>query len=168
MRCHKNAPRGQRADVMFFLIRVAFWLSIVVLLLPTGSTKETGKQPQIGAVDALAAAGAAVSDMRQFCTRQPEACDVGSQAAVAFGQKAQASAKMLYEFLTERLPADQPGEGIAKPAATVPAGEGSRVRPVDTTGAISGVSSQDTLTPADRAPAWRGPVPRPQPAPRSS
>ena len=41
--------------------------------------------------------------MSQFCERQPDACEVGSQAAVAIGQRAQAGAKMLYEFLNEQL-----------------------------------------------------------------
>src|SRR3954470_4316376 len=91
---------------MFFLIRVAFWLSIVVLLLPTGS-QQPKSTPTIETAEAVSAASAAVSDMRQFCSRQPDACSVGSQAAVAFGYKAQAGAKMLYEFLTEAL---APGE----------------------------------------------------------
>lgn len=139
---------------MCFLIRVAFWLSIVVLLLPTGTNTGASSGPQVGAADALAAAGAAVSDMRQFCTRQPEACDLGSQAAVAFGQKAQASAKMLYEFLSEQLAnerADAPSQDSLR---TPPA---ARRRSVETTGTIAGSWSQDTLTPSDKALPWRGP-----------
>ncbi|HEX2216540.1 MAG TPA: DUF5330 domain-containing protein [Xanthobacteraceae bacterium] len=129
---------------MFFLIRVAFWLSIVVLLLPTGKAQQTVQASQFGAADALSAAGAAVSDMRQFCARQPEACDVGSQAAVAFGQKAQASAKMIYDFLTEQLAVDEGGASKNKTA-------NAAMR--------SGKAAQDTLRPGDRTPAWRGPQP---------
>ena len=51
----------------------------------------------------VSASGAVVADVRQFCVRQPDACAVGSQALVEFGHKAQAGAKMLYEFLNERL-----------------------------------------------------------------
>ena len=47
--------------------------------------------------------GTTVGDMRQFCERQPDVCVVGSQAAVTIGQRAQAGAKMLYEFLNEQL-----------------------------------------------------------------
>lgn len=146
---------------MFFLIRVTFWLSIVILLLPTGGSQPSGEAPKVGAVDALAAAGAAVSDMRQFCSRQPEACDVGSQAAAAFGQKAQASAKMIYEFLTERLADDPPNADGPKQAPAKPAGATSEQRTVETTGAITGGHSRDTLTTADRVHPWRGPRPRP-------
>jgi hypothetical protein len=133
---------------MRFLIRVAFWLGIVVLLLPTGSAEQAAQGPQFGTVEAFSAAGAAVSDMRQFCSRQPEACTVGSQAAAAFGHKAQAGAKMVYDFFTAKL---RPNE--AAPAASE--------KPA-TTSADSAKTFHSTLTPADRSPAWRGPQPRPE------
>jgi Family of unknown function (DUF5330) len=129
---------------MFFLLRIAFWLSIVVLLLPIGFTQPTPLAPQPGAMEALSAASAAFSDMRQFCSRQPEACTVGSQAASAFGQKAQASAKMVYEYLTDR------------------AGDGGKSAAVQKTAASTSEdkTSQNTLTEDDRMPAWRGAQPR--------
>ena len=129
---------------MFFLIRVAFWLSVVIILLPTGSQRST---PTIETSEAVSAASAAVSDMRQFCARQPDACSIGSQAAVAFGYKAQAGAKMLYDFLTEAL----------APAETGSVSSGKRE---------ASAKSQDTLQPADLTPAWRGPL-LPRPDPRS-
>jgi hypothetical protein len=127
---------------MRFLIRVAFWLSIVVLLLPTGSPEQPAHGPQISTVEAFSAAGAAVSDMRQFCSRQPDACTVGSHAATAFGQKAQASAKMVYEFFAGKPGRDEAGS----PPAGKPA-----VASADTAR-----NAQNTLTAADRSPAWRG------------
>jgi Family of unknown function (DUF5330) len=84
---------------MFFLLRVAFWLTIVLALLPTGRSPSTVRGPQMG--EAFSAAGAAVSDMSHFCTRQPAACEVGSQVAVMIGQRAQAGAKMLYDLFNE-------------------------------------------------------------------
>jgi hypothetical protein len=135
---------------MFFLIRVAFWLSIVILLLPTGA-QQPKSAPTIETAEAVSAASAAVSDMRQFCARQPEACSVGSQAAVAFGYKAQAGAKMLYDFLTEAL----------APAETGSVGPNNLKR--ETT-----ANSQDTLLPGDLAPAWRGALPRPDPRGKNS
>src|SRR5215211_5821588 len=105
---------------MFFLLRVAFWLSIVIILLPTGS-QQPKSAPTLETKEAVSAASAAVSDMRQFCSRQPDACAVGSQAAVAFGHKAQAGAKMLYEFLSDRLGPNETGSVAAK-SAERPAG----------------------------------------------
>ena len=129
---------------MFFLIRMAFWLSVVLVLLPSGGAKQTAAAPsaEIGAVEAVSAASATVGDMRQFCTRQPEACALGSQAAVAFGQRAQAGAKMVYEIINERATPRETGSIAtkgAKPAVT-----------------LAAKPSQNTLTPADIAPAWRG------------
>jgi hypothetical protein len=129
---------------MFFLIRAAFWLSIVVILLPTGS-QQPKSVPTVETADAVSAASAAMSDMGKFCARQPEACTVGSHAAVAFGYKAQAGAKMLYEFLTDALAPAETGSVTA-----------ASTRKVDS-------RSQDTLLPADLAAGWRSPLPRPDP-----
>ena len=129
-----------RGRVMFFLLRAAFWLSIVVVLLPTPDSMKL-PESNFGATQAMSAASATVSDMRQFCVRQPEACEVGSAALTQFGHKAQASAKWLYELLTDKLGAQQSAAARSEPKA-VPAA-------VD--------NSQNTLTPSDAVPAWRGP-----------
>src|SRR5262249_34022030 len=104
-----------------------------------GSPQHTATAPssELGAVETLSAASATVSDMRQFCARQPEACAVGSQAAVAIGQRAQAGAKMVYDFISERSAPRDTGSVAPHPA------------PRD--------KSQDPLPAADLAPAWRGP-----------
>jgi len=87
---------------MFFLLRVAFWLGLVLVLLPTDKSPETDKAPQIGAADAISAATAAVSDMSQFCNRQPGACAIGGQAATVIGARAQSGAKKVYQFFNEK------------------------------------------------------------------
>jgi Family of unknown function (DUF5330) len=117
---------------MRFLLRVAFWLGVVLVLLPSTGTEPTPKT-QVGTVEAISAARAAVGDLRTFCDRQPDACSIGSQAAVAIGHRAQAGAKMLYEFLNEQL-GPQSSDAV-----------GSTAKP-----------SRHTLTPADLEPAWRG------------
>src|SRR5256885_965047 len=101
-----KTPWRTRGRVMFFLIRTAFWLSIVIMLLPT---PDSMKAPESGlsAAQAVTAASATVSDMSQFCVRQPETCQTGSQALAHFGHKAQASAKWLYEKFTSK--AEHPG-----------------------------------------------------------
>lgn len=124
---------------MMFLLRAAFWLSVVLVLLPTGGSKPDRDTADggaaVGALEAASAAGAAVSDMRQFCSRQPEACAVGTQALITFGHRAQAGAQMLYEMVSDKLAAP----GAAKAPATPS-------RP-----------SQSTLTKDDLSPQWRGP-----------
>lgn len=121
---------------MSFLLRVAFWLSVVLILLPTGGSQPV-PQSQVSAGEAFTAAKAAMSDMQQFCERQPTVCEVGSQTAVTLGQRAQVGAKMLYEFLQEWIGAEDTKATGSLPPATKP--------------------SQHTLRPADLSPAWRGP-----------
>ena len=87
---------------MFFLLRMVFWLGLVLVLLPREKTPESDKLPQIGASEAVSAATAAVSDMGQFCKRQPAACEVGGQAATAIGQRAQDGARKLYQIITDK------------------------------------------------------------------
>ena len=126
--------------VMFFLLRAAFWLSIVIVLLPTPDSMKL-PESNVGAAQAVSAASATMSDMRQFCARQPEACEVGSAALTQFGHKAQASAKWVYEFLSAKLGPQQSATAKSEPKAM----------PADLD------NSQNTLTPSDAAPAWRGP-----------
>jgi hypothetical protein len=89
---------------MFFLLRMAFWLGLVLVLLPREKTPESDKAPQIGASEAVSAATAAVSDMGQFCKRQPAACEVGGQAATVIGQRAQDGARKIYKIITDKKP----------------------------------------------------------------
>src|SRR5215510_2812264 len=124
---------------MFFLLRVAFWLTVVLALLPSGGGSQSGAKPNIGATEALIAASAAVSDMSNLCDRQPKACEVGAQAAVVLGQRAQAGAKMVYDLFSEH--------SIRGDASSVTNGT-ARKWPV----------SQNTLTAADLEPAWQGPA----------
>ena len=130
---------GIKGKVMFFLLRSAFWLSIVIMLLPTPDSVKTPEG--VGAGQAISAASATMSDMKQFCVRQPDACEVGSQALTQFGHKAQASAKWLYEFLGSKLSNDNTASVARQPKATPAEIE----------------NSQNTLTAADTAPAWRSP-----------
>ena len=125
---------------MFFLLRIAFWLSIVIFFLPSlpTGTKESGRAP-VGAAEAFGAAQAAVDDARGFCARRPEACETGSHALHTFGQKAQQGAKLLYEFLSDRF-ADAPVSNSRKDAT------GSVLRP-----------GRHTLTAEDALPGWRAP-----------
>jgi hypothetical protein len=140
---------------MFFLLRMAFWLGVVLILLPTGSSLPVPANG-VGATDAITAASATVGDLRQFCTRQPDACTVGSHVATELGYKAQAGAKMLYEFLTESLAPKETGS-VAGTASHF--GKAALDKPALEKAAFDH-ASQNTLTPTDLAPIWRGPAPR--------
>jgi len=140
--------------VMFFLLRMAFWLGVVLVLLPTGAAQRSPSSSEIHASEAISAASATVGDMRGFCQRQPDACTVGSQVATAIGYKAQAGAKMLYEVLSEAMAPRETGTvPSAPPRHPVGTKAASERTAVERT-------SQSMLTPADLAPSWRGPPPR--------
>ena len=127
---------------MFFLLRMAFWLGLVLVLLPRDKTPETDKLPQIGASDAVQAATAAVSDMSQFCKRQPAACEVGGQAATAIGQRAEDGARKIYRIITDKKAPDHTGS----------------IGSIETDiGADPDQARRDTLTEDDLAVEWQIP-----------
>jgi hypothetical protein len=152
---------------MMFLLKAAFWLGLVLVLLPTGPKKQTAEGPQVSALDAASAASGAVSDLSRFCTRQPETCTVGSQVATILAQRAQDGAAMVYEFITERRETT-PDKKDVVPVRHI-AGEGRAPDRTYATGSIGQpvaipamprsrpARTDDTLTQADRQPGWRQP-----------
>jgi hypothetical protein len=124
---------------MFFLLRMAFWLGLVLVLLPRDKTPESDKLPQVGASQAVSAATAAVSDMSQFCKRQPAACVVGGQAAVVIGHRAQEGARKLYQIITDKRASDHTG--------SIGGVEGADAAPME-------MAPRDTLTPDDLQVEW--------------
>jgi hypothetical protein len=156
---------------MRFLLRMTFWLGVIVVLLPRGES-QPASNAQISATDAMTAATATVGDMRQFCERQPEACVVGSQAAVAIEDRAKAGAKRLYDMFNERLAAGETDRVVTATAAKdskaiplptarpSPHGSQTTSRNAAQNTLQTKTQTQNTLMPADLAPAWQGPPPR--------
>lgn len=94
-----------RVELMFFLLRCAFWIGLVLVLLPRDPKPDAdANAPHVGAADAVSAATSVINDMSQFCTRQPSACEVGSQAAKELGSRAQDGAKKVYKIITDKKP----------------------------------------------------------------
>jgi Family of unknown function (DUF5330) len=127
---------------MWFLLRMTFWLGVVLVLLPNVGWQSVPKS-QINASEALLAAKDIVTDIQHICERQREACAVGSQTTVTLGQRAQVGAKILYEFLSEQFGSygRRPEQITASP-------------PIPPRTPL-----QDTLRPADLVPPWRAPQP---------
>ncbi|MEO1197992.1 MAG: DUF5330 domain-containing protein [Pseudomonadota bacterium] len=119
-----------------FLIRTAFWLSLVILLLPTGEgTSPT--QANATASDAIAVVGMTVQDLAQFCARNPETCSTGSDVLRTFGAKAEYGARTVYGYLAEMNGSEAALDEL-RPSLTA--------------------TGSDTLTETDRDPNWRGPI----------
>jgi hypothetical protein len=139
---NRNAKRTSGRK-MWFLLRMTFWLGLVLVLLPRDKTPDSGKAPQIGASEAVQAATAAMSDMSQFCKRQPAACEVGGQAATVIGQRAQDGARKLYQIITD------------KPDKKAPDHTGSIGGASETEATLANAAPRDTLLPDDLAAEWR-------------
>ena len=149
---------------MWFLLRLTFWLGLVLVLLPRDKTHESDKLPQIGASEAVQAATAAVSDMSQFCKRQPTACEVGGQAATVIGQRAAEGARKVYGIITDKAEKPEKPEKADKPEKKAP---GADKKAPDHTGSISNFAEaepafaadapRETLTSDDLAVEWRTP-----------
>ena len=122
--CDTNGKKGR----LMFLVRTAFWLSVVVMLLPADSDTG-GKAPRVTAFEAIAAAQTTVSDLSQFCTRNPDVCVTGGSAFHVFGDKVRYGVKMIYGYFGDKK-VDQPGEAAPK----------------------------GTLQPSDVAPEWHAPA----------
>lgn len=126
---------------MFFLLRVAFWLTIVLLLLPAipgvpGHDSGAPKEPPVGAMEAFSAATSAVADAGGFCARQPQACAIGAGLVQMISERAEAGARFALAYLAEQI-----GEEKRRAAARA-----------------AGAPSGDTLTTRDLSPEWQGPL----------
>jgi hypothetical protein len=106
---------------MFFLIRSAFWLCLVILLIP-GDPASGTDAPRVSLGQALSAAGATVNDLSGFCGRNPDACATGGTAIAMIGEKAWQGAEFLVGFLAEQLDGSE-GEPSAEVAGTLTASD---------------------------------------------
>jgi hypothetical protein len=117
-----------------FLIRTAFWLTLVILLLPTNEEQQR---------KVYGTAEAAVKDVRTFCVRNPEVCVKSRDAFEVFTQKAQFGAQMLMDFVSD-----------AAVQATSESGDEDKGQRFPT---VFRQDSQNTLTADDVQPGWFGP-----------
>lgn len=124
---------------MGFLLRATLLLVVVLALIPTGSGTDS-RTGSVGAGDAMSAAQAAIEDARGFCTRQPDACAFASRFAATLTDKAEAAAKMLYEFLRDQ------SANRANPATTGSIRESADAGNAD-----------HTLAPSERGVPWHAP-----------
>lgn len=149
---------------------MAFWLGLVLVLLPRDKTPESEKAPQISASEAVLAATAAVSDASQFCKRQPAACEVGGQAATVIGQRASEGARQLYQIITDKKSPERtapPERPVDKKPPERSGDKSDNKKAPDHTGSIGDVAdadvaraveaTRDTLTADDLAVEWHAP-----------
>jgi hypothetical protein len=87
---------------MGFLIRCAFWLSLVLLVIPFGAGGGDSVDP-VGPIQALSAAREAVGDIGGLCERKPEVCVTGKAAFHTIGVRAREASRLAFELLDDRF-----------------------------------------------------------------
>jgi hypothetical protein len=92
-----------------FLIRAAFWLSVVILFLPA-DPESNSPAPRVSFIEGFVAARAVAVDLSNFCERNPDVCVTGNAAFQVFAEKAQNGAKMLYRYLDQEPTNPQPND----------------------------------------------------------
>lgn len=97
---------------MGFLIRLAFWFSLVLLALPFDVGPDEQGRESVNPIQALIAAQEAVGDLAGICERKPDICETGASAVHTISERAKMTAKIA-ATLIEDAPAEQ-----AEPATT--------------------------------------------------
>jgi hypothetical protein len=80
-----------------FLIRAAFWLTIVVLLLPADPPSSEATN-QVDAFQAIGAARDTVADVSSFCDRNPETCVTGNAVFDLLARKVRFGVRKVTEY----------------------------------------------------------------------
>lgn len=157
-----------------FLVRAAFWLSLVILFLPAEPASDTvhavaDSNATLTGGALVDAARMTVDDVSGICARQPGVCETGSAALDVFVRKAQYGAKLVIRAVTgEEAPAEATEEPLVRRAkqdkqserapvreAAAPAGTHKASAKEDAPRAAP--MSQNTLRPEDTEPRWRDP-----------
>lgn len=124
---------------MSFILRAAFWLTVLAFLLPAAGHETSptpsdaagaslaayrsvesgaaGTTSDIDAGEMLSLAARSAQDMMGFCGRNPEVCDRGHAVVAHVGRQAAFYGGKLFLWLTEKA-REQQGD-MAGPAASV-------------------------------------------------
>ncbi len=87
---------------MGFLIRMAFWFSLVLLALPLNVGSDEKGHQSVGPIQALFAAREAVGDIAGICERKPDVCETGKSAMHTITARAKETAKIAAAMLDDK------------------------------------------------------------------
>ena len=125
---------------MFFLLRLAFWVGLICLLLP-GSHEDNRRL--------ISSAEQTVSDVRGFCQRNPQVCDDVRMSMTTLLTRFRSGAELLQTWLAQQT--DDSGSTTDRGTAPRRAGR-SDLSPQPVT------KWQDSLSSSDKQLPWRGPT----------
>ncbi|MCZ4089919.1 DUF5330 domain-containing protein [Sinorhizobium psoraleae] len=102
---------------MWFLVKAAFWFSLVLVLLPfldPSSTEKLQHGPKVEIGDTFSAANEAFQYISAICVQKPDVCEKGAETFVALGHRAREGARIAYEFLDTQFAETGSGAPDAK------------------------------------------------------
>jgi hypothetical protein len=131
---------------MLFLLRAAFWILVICLLLP-GPSQDNQRL--------LISAEKTVADVRGFCGRNPDVCDNARGLVTALLAKLKNGADFLQNWLAQDAARRSEGGRLfpAQPAPEKPQPFGLLNQPVQVV-----PKWDDSLKQSDRLLPWRGPT----------
>jgi hypothetical protein len=121
-----------------FLVRSAFWIAVIIWLIPSDPAKQA---------EMYRTASYAVHRAATFCDRNASMCESAVVYWGIFKEKASVGAGMLGELINERLAGPQPSRAVYEPTR--------RSEPRETPALERPRPVSDTLRPSDRALEWR-------------
>ena len=131
---------------MLFLLRLAFWILVICLLLP-GEPQDNQR--------ILTSAQRTVADVRGFCARNPDVCNDARSSMTIMLAKLKSGVDLLQTWLSRNAPKPR-GGGAMFPSTPAPANPppapGGYDQPIQIAPGWS-----DSLSKSDRAPPWHGP-----------
>ena len=88
------------------ILKAAFWLSAVVILLPAGNDNVPGggqpaSEASVTTDQVVVAATSVAGDVSEFCGRQPVVCETSSAMLGVFEAKAKNGVRLIYNWATE-------------------------------------------------------------------
>lgn len=133
-----------------FLLRTAFWLTILLLILPT----DKAEQQSVYGV-----AKTAAHDIQTFCVRNPNVCEKGRAAFEKLSAKAEFGAKMLVDIVskndtTQNEQSARSHSGVLPTHPERSSGPNYKYPSISPGKEKHPNTAQNTLTPSDLGPAW--------------
>jgi len=128
---------------MFFLLRMAFWLMLICLLLP-GSSEDNRRL--------ITSAGQTVKDVQGFCQRNPQVCDDVRVSMTSLLARFKSGAELVQTWLAQQSAESEAHGSVTERGATAhrPGRSDASPQPV--------AKWQDSLNSSDKQVPWRGPI----------
>ncbi|KQS77448.1 hypothetical protein ASG25_03520 [Rhizobium sp. Leaf384] len=103
---------------MWFLIKAAFWFSLVLVLLPIFGTEDatqtqTRTTAGVDIGETVSAASEAIGYISAICLEKPDVCTKGAETFNALGHRAKDGARIAYQLLETQFADEKTAQAAA-------------------------------------------------------